>query len=74
MDVANPQGLFKPDELASMTFTGQAERSSPCPMRPIVREENKDYVFVQTGTAELMYCARSRWETKRTIVAWCGAA
>ncbi len=47
MDVANPRGLLKPDELASMTFTGQTERKLTVPSAAVVREENKDYVFVQ---------------------------
>jgi cobalt-zinc-cadmium efflux system membrane fusion protein len=49
MDVANPKGLLKPDELASMTFTGQKERKLTVPNAAVVREENKDYVFVETG-------------------------
>jgi cobalt-zinc-cadmium efflux system membrane fusion protein len=47
MDVANPKGLLKPDELASMTFTGQTERKLTVPSAAVVREDNKDYVFVQ---------------------------
>jgi cobalt-zinc-cadmium efflux system membrane fusion protein len=47
MDVANPKGVLKPDELASMTFTGQTERKLTVPSASVVREENKDYVFVQ---------------------------
>jgi membrane fusion protein, heavy metal efflux system len=49
MDVANPKGLLKPDELASMTFTGQKERKLTVPNAAVVREENKDYVFVEIG-------------------------
>jgi cobalt-zinc-cadmium efflux system membrane fusion protein len=47
MDIANPKGLLKPDELASMTFTGQTERKLSVPTTAVVREDNKDYVFVQ---------------------------
>jgi cobalt-zinc-cadmium efflux system membrane fusion protein len=47
MDIANPKGLLKPDELASMTFTGQTERKLSVPTAAVVREDNKDYVFVQ---------------------------
>lgn len=47
IDVPNPRGLLKPDELASMTFTGQKERMLTVPTTAVVREENKDYVFVQ---------------------------
>jgi cobalt-zinc-cadmium efflux system membrane fusion protein len=47
IDVANPKGYYKPDELASMTFTGHTERKLTVPQTAIVREENKDYVFLQ---------------------------
>lgn len=47
MDVPNPKGLLKPDELASMTFTGQKERELTLPTTAVVREENKDCVFVE---------------------------
>jgi cobalt-zinc-cadmium efflux system membrane fusion protein len=49
MDLANPRGLLKPDELASMTFTGQHDRKLTVPNAAVVREDNKDHVFVQTG-------------------------
>ena len=49
MDMPNPKGLLKPDELASMTFTGQKERKLTVPTTAVVREENKDNVFVQIG-------------------------
>jgi membrane fusion protein, heavy metal efflux system len=49
MDVANPTGLLKPDELASMTFIGHADRKLTVPNAAVVREGNKDYVFVQDG-------------------------
>jgi membrane fusion protein, heavy metal efflux system len=50
MDVANPDGLLKPDELASMTFTGHTDRKLTIPNAAVVREDNKDYVFVQSGS------------------------
>lgn len=49
MDLPNRQGLFKPDELASVTFNGHTERKLTIPQTAIVREENKDYIFVQTA-------------------------
>ncbi|AFL89580.1 RND family efflux transporter, MFP subunit [Terriglobus roseus DSM 18391] len=49
MDLANTQGLFKPDELASVTFNGHTERKLTIPQTAIVREENKDYIFVKTS-------------------------
>ncbi len=47
MDLANPSGLLKPDELAGMTFTGHTERKLTVPNAAVVREDNKDFVFVQ---------------------------
>lgn len=49
MDVPNPGGLLKPDELANMTFTGQKQRELTVPSAAAVREENKDFVFVEIG-------------------------
>ncbi len=54
MDVANPKGLLKPDELATMTFTGQTERKLTVPSAAVVREENKDYVFVQISPKQFV--------------------
>jgi len=51
MDVPNPKGLLKPDELANMTFTGQKERKLTVPATAVVRESNKDYVFVEKSPA-----------------------
>ena len=52
MDVPNPKGLLKPDELANMTFTGQKERKLTVPATAVVREANKDYVFVERNSAK----------------------
>ncbi|NUQ29396.1 MAG: efflux RND transporter periplasmic adaptor subunit [Acidobacteriaceae bacterium] len=49
MDVPNPDGRLKPDELASMTFTGRSDRKLTVPNAAVVREDNKDNVFVQIG-------------------------
>ena len=49
IDVPNPEGLLKPDELASMTFSGHSERKLTIPNIAVVREENKDHVFVQVA-------------------------
>jgi cobalt-zinc-cadmium efflux system membrane fusion protein len=54
MDLPNTHGLFKPDELASMTFGGHTERKLTVPQTAIVREENKDYIFVQTAANRFM--------------------
>lgn len=49
MDVPNPNGQLKPDQLASMTFTGHSDRKLTVPNAAVVREDNKDHVFVQIG-------------------------
>lgn len=49
MDLANGGGELKPDELASMTFTGHTDRKLTVPSTAVVREENKDFVFVKAG-------------------------
>ena len=49
MDFANRDGELKPDELASMTFTGRTERKLTIPSTAVVREGNKDHVFVKAG-------------------------
>ncbi len=46
MNLGNPQGLYKPDQLASMTLTEQTERRLTVPSADVVREDNQDYVFV----------------------------
>jgi cobalt-zinc-cadmium efflux system membrane fusion protein len=50
MDLSNSKGLFKPDELASVTFGGHSERKLTIPQTAIVREDNKDYIFVRTSS------------------------
>jgi cobalt-zinc-cadmium efflux system membrane fusion protein len=47
MDLSNPRGVFKPAMLASMTFIDRSERRTVIPSTAIVREDNKDHVFVE---------------------------
>jgi Membrane-fusion protein len=49
MDVENKMGLLKPDQLANMTFIGNATRKLTVPNSAVVREGNADYVFVQVA-------------------------
>lgn len=49
MDVANASGLLKPDQLASMTFTGKSQQQLTVPNTAIVREDDRDHVFVRIG-------------------------
>lgn len=54
MDLPNPQGIFKPAMLAGMTFLDATERKITIPSTAVVREENKDYVFIQLEPAKFM--------------------
>ena len=47
MDAGNTTGLLKPDQLASMTFTGHTDRKLTVPNTAVVREDNRDHVFIQ---------------------------
>ena len=49
IDVPNTEGQLKPDELASMTFSGHGEKKLTVPNTAVVREDNKDHVFVQVA-------------------------
>jgi membrane fusion protein, heavy metal efflux system len=70
MDVANGNGLLKPDELATMVLTGHADHKLTVPNAAIVREENLDYVFVQNGprTYALRQVSLGDEENDRRIV------
>ena len=52
MDMSNAEGMFKPDMLASMTFESTPQKGLTVPGSAVVREENKDHVFVQTAPNE----------------------
>ena len=49
MELPNPEGGFKPKMLASMLIKGKPQRRLALPAQAVVREENRDYVFVRTG-------------------------
>jgi cobalt-zinc-cadmium efflux system membrane fusion protein len=70
MDVANTEGSLKPDELASMVLTGRADHKLTVPNAAVVREENQDYLFVQSGprTYVLRQVALGEEENDRRIV------
>ncbi len=54
MDVSNKDGLLKPDQLAAMTFISRKAKKLTVPVGAIVREENKDFVFVQVSPQRYM--------------------
>jgi len=54
MILPNPEGLFKPEMLASMIFESRPERALTIPSTAVVREDNKDHVFVQTSESDFI--------------------
>ncbi|MFZ2854762.1 MAG: efflux RND transporter periplasmic adaptor subunit [Rhodocyclaceae bacterium] len=54
MDVANPERLLKPEMLASMLIQGAPQRRLLVPAAAVVREENKDHVFVQVDAQRFL--------------------
>ncbi len=49
MELPNPKGLFKPAMLASMTYEDAEQKKEVVPSTAVVREDNQDHVFVETG-------------------------
>lgn len=47
MDVENPERTLKPGMLASMLIRGEAQQRVVVPVTAVVRENNRDHVFVQ---------------------------
>lgn len=54
MDLPNPRGIFKPAMLANMTFIDHTERRPTIPSTAVVRENNKDHVFVQLAPGKFV--------------------
>jgi membrane fusion protein, heavy metal efflux system len=54
MNLPNGKGIFKPQMLASMTFESQPEKGLTIPSTSVVREDNKDFVFVRTKPDEFL--------------------
>jgi membrane fusion protein, heavy metal efflux system len=54
MDLPNARGVFKPDMLASMTFESRPENGLTIPSTAVIREDNKDHVFVQKSANEFL--------------------
>ncbi len=49
MNLPNRHGLYKPSMLASMMFLDRTERKTVVPATAVVRQDDKDYIFVQIG-------------------------
>lgn len=54
MDLPNPERDYKPGMLASVMIKGPPQESRVLPAAAVVREDNRDYVFVQTGPASFV--------------------
>jgi membrane fusion protein, heavy metal efflux system len=54
MVLPNREGLFKPEMLASMIFESRPEKGITIPSAAVVREDNKDHVFVQTSDKDFL--------------------
>jgi len=54
MDLPNAKGIFKPDMLASMTFESRPENRLTLPATAVVREDNRDFIFLQTANDEFI--------------------
>lgn len=49
LDLDNPAGRFKPAMLATMLLQGRTSPRTCVPVSAVVREDDRDYVFTQTG-------------------------
>jgi len=49
MDVANQSGAYKPSMIATMEMRDRPRRELVIPVAAVVRESNKDYVYVQAA-------------------------
>jgi cobalt-zinc-cadmium efflux system membrane fusion protein len=50
MNLANPRHIYKPAMLATITLEDRARRRQVIPSTAVVREDNQEQVFVQTGS------------------------
>lgn len=49
LDLPNPQREYKPDMLASVLIQGKPQLRMTVPAEAVVREENRDYLFLKEG-------------------------
>lgn len=54
LNLANPEGLFKPDMLATMTFKNTPGKGLTIPSTAVVREDNNDHVFIQKSANQFL--------------------
>ncbi len=51
-ELSNPERLLKPAMLANLKITSSATHALAVPVSAVVREENKDFVFIQVDQAQ----------------------
>ena len=49
MDLSNTERVFKPAMLANVLIEGRPQKRLVIPAAAVVREDNRDYVFVESG-------------------------
>ena len=54
MDLANPRGRYKPAMLAVMELKDNPQQETVIPLTAVVREEDKDYVFIEKAPGEFV--------------------
>ena len=54
MDLPNPKGRYKPAMLAMMELKDNPEQETVIPVTAVVREEDKDYVFVEKAPGQFL--------------------
>jgi cobalt-zinc-cadmium efflux system membrane fusion protein len=54
MDLANPRGRYKPAMLAVMELKDNPRQETVIPLTAVVREEDKDYVFIEKAPGEFV--------------------
>jgi cobalt-zinc-cadmium efflux system membrane fusion protein len=54
MDLPNPKGRYKPAMLAMMELKDNPEQETVIPVTAVVREEDKDYVFIEKAPGQFV--------------------
>ena len=71
IDLSNADRDYKPAMLASMLIRGKAQRRLTVPVAAVVREENRDYVFVQAAPGRYVLKPVSlgtEYEDRRAVI------
>jgi cobalt-zinc-cadmium efflux system membrane fusion protein len=71
IDLANADREYKPAMLASMLIRGKAQRRLTVPSAAVVREENRDHVFVQSAPGRFVLkpvALGTEYEDRRAVL------